>query len=177
MKKRVLVFFVMLATVFALNACNSSNSLGPGDMLDTDTEQIFSLGDPRKRFDDSFSYLGTDESDGPFGLEVEYLSGILTVTYHDDIAVSIQCDGGTNRFEFYNFDFSMDISEIIGRYDKSTTSGFIFYSRYYDDDGKDVSFYDSTIFHTLMVRDGDLLNMKDGQYLHYSISDDSFYFS
>ena len=121
----------------------------------------------KEAFDNAFSTMPIEED----GDKVEYLGGILTVIFENGAAVEMKCDGSSDRFSFYKFDFSTPISQIEGRYEKfDKVSGYIFYSRYYDKDGKDVSISDAYILANLMVRDGDLLNMKDGQYIYYSIS-------
>lgn len=150
-----------------LVACSASEpKLDPADILDNDTGKIYSLGMPKEDFDNAFNSTTITED----GDTTDYLSGVLSVTYVNGMAVEIECRGRSNRFSFYNFDFSMDISEIEGRYEKNdNVSGYIFYSRYYDSDGNDVSLSNSEITARLMVRNGDMLDMKDGQYIQYSI--------
>jgi len=79
-------------------------------MLDNDTNKVLSLGVSRENFDNAFNTMSIKED----GNEVEYLGGILTVTFEENIAIRIECDGSTNRFSFYNFNFGMDISVIEG---------------------------------------------------------------
>jgi hypothetical protein len=170
--KSLFALSLALALFVGMAACSSTANDGkakllPINMLDNDTGKIYSLGEEKAKFDSAFGYMGIEED----GDDAEYLSGVLTVTYSDDKAIQIEVDGSTDRFSFYNFNFAMDIKQIEGRYEKSDiATGYIFYNRYYDNKGSDVPFIDATIEHTLMVRDGDLLNMKDGEYLHYFIS-------
>ena len=167
MKKIILLTAIALTLLSACgNSASGASKLSAGDMLDNDTGTIYSLGDPRSRFDDAFGYMGIEESED----EVEYLSGVLIVTFSDGAAIEIECDEATDRFSFLNFDFSTDISKIKGRYELFEVSGYDFYSRYYDKEDNDTSLYDAYISHTLMVRDGDLMDMKDGDYLSYTIT-------
>jgi hypothetical protein len=135
-------------------------------MLDVDTGKVLSLGMPKETFDDAFSTMKAVDD----GNETQYLDGMITVVFEDGKAVEIECDGGSNRFEFYNFTFSTEIEQIKGRYRLIEAAGYDFYSRYYDDDGKDTDISAAAYEHTLMVRNGDLGDMKDGEYLSYTIA-------
>lgn len=173
------LFFLALALLVALSGCtrepaleedDDSLILGPGDMLDIDTDTVFSLGDSRDTFDNAFDYLGTEEKEGRYGTEVTYIDGVLVVTFKDNKAIEIECEGGTNRFEFCNFKFDMALEDIKGRSSLTSAAGYDFYTRYYDADSKDTDLTNSVFCHELMVRVGDLGSMKYGQYVHYSIS-------
>lgn len=168
MKKRIVIVFLSLTLLISLVGCGSGKTkLSVGDMIDNDTGEVYSLETSRNQFDDAFAYMGIEEDDN----KVEYLGGILEVVFENDVAVEIECDGTTDRFAFYNFDFNTEIQQIEGRYEKfDEAAGYIFYSRFYDEYGNDTEIYNSYIEHTLMVRDGDLLNMKNGDYLHYTIA-------
>lgn len=168
--KKVLSILLCLVVVLSLAACSGNKpvaeKLKVGDMLDTDTEEVYSLGDPRARFDEDFGQMGIDGD----GDEVEYLQGLLTVTFKEDKAVSIECDGASDRFAFYGFTFDTELNRIEGRYERFDTSGYVFYTRYYNPDGSETPITPDAVEHQLMVRSGDLLDMKDGQYLSYEIS-------
>ena len=170
--KKLLCALLLMLTIYLLSACSSSEpKLGPGDMLDNDTGEIYSLGMSKEDFDAAFNTSAITEE----GNTVKYLSGILKVAFDGGKASEIECSGNSNRFSFYNFDFGMDISQIEGRYEKfDGASGYVFYSRYYDLNGKDVPIIDAEISAQLMVRDGDSVNRKDGQYINYRIAVESY---
>ena len=167
------IISVLCTLVFLASVCSGCGSrpakLGPGDMLDTDTGKIYSLGDERAIFDEAFGYMGIKEKADDNNV-VDYLGGVLRVTFDDGKAVELRADGPSTRFEFYQFTFSTEISDIEGRYNKDDyPAGYIFYNRYYDENGKDTNRVNAAYEHTLMVRDGDMLDMKDGDYVHYFI--------
>lgn len=170
--KRAISIVLLLIMALSLVACGGNGSSGkkltPADMKDIDTGKIYSLGDPKTKFDKEFGSLGTEEDEDT----VDYLNGMLSVTYSDDdTAINISADGATNRFEFYNFSFDLGMDSIAGRYQANEVTGYTFYSRFYDAKGNSVDQFEATVGHSLMVKNGDLdiLGEKDGDYLNYSI--------
>ncbi len=160
-------WLILLSTVLILSACSSEDSkLGPEDILDTETDTIYSLGMNRSVFDKAFGHLGIEEETDGDKVKVCYLDCNLTVTFQDYNAVSFFCSADTSRFTFYNFDFSMDISDIEGRYEASGERGNTYYSRYYDEEGNDVALYNAKYHYTVSLDDGLL---GDGGYSYISI--------
>lgn len=153
--------------IVLLCGCGSKEHATPFDgMLDIDTNKIYRLGDSKAKFDEDFGFGEFDADKDRYS----YLSDNLHVTYDEnDNASEIMVDGTTNRFEFYNFTFSTDIASIEGRYERKDVAGYHFYSLYFDKNGDICKLSKAAVTAQLMVRDGDLLDMKDGQYLHYSI--------
>jgi len=172
--------FCVLLTVFlvlTLACCGDANSgdSSPAfnEVKDNDTGKTVSLGTDKSIFDEMF---GKPES-GSGADSYEYLSGALTVTYKDNLAVDIEVSGKSNRFSFYNFDFGKDIKDIEGGYEKfDDVSGYTFYSKDFDKNGKEAtSPSDTYVTATLMVRDGDLgTTYKDGEYISYDIQVNAF---
>lgn len=176
MKTKVLTIVSIFAIALLLCvgcAKKESTPAAPFDgVLDIDTGNVYRLGDTKETFDSAFN-SGKKDADRDY---YSYLSDNLRVTYDETgKATKISVDGATNRFTFYNFTFDTDIANIEGRYERSDISGYHFYSLYFDEDGTVCKPYTGKVFATLQVRDGVFLDMKDGQYLEYSIQTlDSF---
>ena len=135
-------------------------------VLDLDTGNVYRLGDTKETFDSAFND-GKENADRDY---YSYLSDNLRITYDDaGKATEIAVDGATNRFAFYNFTFDTEIASIEGRYERFDVAGYHFYSLFFDENGDVCKPYTGTVCATLQVRDGDLLDMKDGQYIEYSI--------
>lgn len=176
MKRKVIPMILSLAIlVISLASCGEVKSGAPfNGILDTDTKITYQIGDKKEKFDKDF---GNPEFDADRE-EYLYLSGVLTVEYDEnDCAAVIESSGKSNRFEFNDFTFDKPINEIEGRYEKfDEAAGYVFYSRYYDDKGKSCDLYGAVYTARLMVRDGDmeLLDLKDGEYVSYSIELNSY---
>ena len=170
MKTKVLTLVSLLAVALLLCVGCAKKERAPAapfdGVLDVDTGNVYRLGDAKETFDSAFND-GKKDADRDY---YSYLSDNLRVAYDDaGKAVEISVDGATNRFAFYNFTFDTDIASIEGRYERSDVTGYHFYSLDFDENGEPCKPYTGTVFVTLQVRDGDLLDMKDGQYLEYSI--------
>jgi|GEM_PF-4898709 hypothetical protein len=175
MNKKVVFTVVILALIAAMlfTGCGKSKKLGPGDVLDNDTGNVFSLGDPKEKFDAAFGSSAYNK----YTHGMEYLSKTISVEFDEsDCAVSITVYGGTNRFSFYDFDFSKPLEDIAGRYNKIALAGADAYSMCYSMDGekidqKEAYLLDSFIRHSLHVRttDQEISGLKAGDYQFYII--------
>lgn len=156
--KKVCFVLVLLACL-SLCACGQKGP-APYQIIDNDTGKMYSLGDTRDVFDAAF---GKGEYNEIYKA-MDYLSGVLKVSYSGDKAVEIYVGAETNRFSFYNFDFSMDMKDIKGRYEESGEDwDYKHYTRYYDKKGKDIDSSDAfknDIEYTVLS-----LMCKDGEYV------------
>lgn len=170
MKKNLCVAISVLVCSLLLSSCGGNKSdVSFNGMLDSDSGKVYKLGDSKEIFDDAFGEPTFNEKRN----EYSYLSDVLTIAYdEDDCAILIESSGKSNRFEFYDFNFDKPIKEIEGRYEKyDGASGYIFYHKYFDNNGDVCSLLDAAYIARLMVRDGDMevLHLKDGEYVSYSI--------
>ena len=170
MRMKKLTMAIIAAALLLCAGCSRNDESTPtapfNGMLDIDTGEVYCLGDQKEKFDNAFNE-GKENADRGY---YSYLSNNLQVSYDSEGRASkITVDGATNRFSFYNFTFATPIESIEGRYERSDVSGLRFYKLYFDENGDVCKPYTGYLFAELEVRDGDLLDMKDGQYLEYSI--------
>lgn len=167
--KKAATIFVLIFVLLLCIGCTKQENVptAPFDgVLDVDTGKVYRLGDTKETFDGAFNG-GKKDADRDY---YSYLSDNLRITYDEaGKAIEISVNGATNRFAFYNFTFDTDIANIEGRYERSDITGYHFYSLDFDGNGDVCKPYTGTVYATLQVRDGDLLDMKDGQYIEYSI--------
>ncbi len=175
--KRICFYPLVLIGILILSACEKAeHKFGPADVRDTETDVVYSLGMRKSTFDNAFDDDETqEEEDFQGNTVVSYLGGDLDVTFEHGSAIDISCPSDTDRFSFYNFDFSMTMEQIEENYrelqfEELKGKGYKFFDRYYDENGEDVTLEDAYIRSTLMVADGNLYGIKDGQYISYSIS-------
>lgn len=154
--KKCFFWLMILAVALTMSACGETKPQIPcNGVLDIDTGNIFRLGDSKEVFDNAFGEPTQEEIDLFDGTTYEYLyaGDILTVEYdNNDTAVYIKSSGKSNRFEFYDFTFDKPLNEIEGRYEKYDDSSlFVFYIRYFDENGNSVPSGNSPTFSSFLT--------------------------
>ena len=164
MKKLFILILLLFLTLFFV-ACGDSapategNSLNPDldfkSVLDTETGNIFSLGEHRSVFDDAFGEgeetLSNPQHNTVF---VDYVfenpTSSLSVAFVDDIAFWIHTN--SDRFVFAEASFDMTIGQLRERFaevdDPYLEEGHATFRRSYYQDGNITENPDSTVFHT-----------------------------
>jgi len=160
--KKIVSLLLFALTILTLSACGSGGSLDFKSVMDTDTNTVYSLGDKKEKFDKAFGIAESVQSD--YSEEIfssDYLDGYLKIECNsDDNVISMSVKSGTNRFKFKDLNFSMQEEDFATRFEKNGTSGFIFYTKYYSDTGKDATEDAATYSATVFAYDDEIRSLS-----------------
>ncbi len=141
--KKILFFataMVLLAGVLA-GCGGSQNELDFKSVRDTETGEIFSVGDTKDRVEEILGTGVSNEEDNQY----TYLNELVTIAYDDeDKMAAIMVKTGTNRFEFMDIRFDMKSEDLAGNFTRSDgySEEYSYYERYFDSTGKEVDSQD-----------------------------------
>ena len=170
---RKVITFALILCVILCGCGQKAQKPGPADMLDSDTDTVYHLGDQKAVFDQAFGAGTSNDATG----QVIYLDGALVVSFDEnDNATRIQADGRAARFSFFKFDFSKTLDDVEKRYEVNRSTGFDAYHAYYSPDGKSLEIPDAIRLqnyteHDLFVttKDRPTTDLKAGDYMFYAI--------